>query len=286
MKQTDLLIVGAGPAGLSAAITARRRNKTVVVAGKEEYSSKLTSAHQVDNYPGLPAVGGRDLAARLRAHARESGAVLKIDEIQSLSPGDGYYTGYGRHTQYQARAVILAPGVAKNKGIPGEDRLLGKGVSYCATCDGMFFRHQPVAVISYLPAALPEALFLAEICGKVYYLPQYKGAKANERLEIMRAKPLEILGDDRVSGLRTEEGLIEISAVFIEREALPISRLLADLRVTGGFINVDRGQLTNLAGVFAAGDCTGQPWQIARAIGEGQVSALSAVDFLAGGGTR
>lgn len=279
----DLLIVGAGPAGLSAAITARRRNKTVTVVGKEETSNKLRRAHLVENYPGLPATTGEELAARLRAHAAGAGAGLLRDEIQNVAPGGEFFTAYGRAGEYRARALILAPGVAQKTGIAGEERLLGRGVSYCATCDGMFFRGRDVAVVGYLPSALDEALYLAEICSRVYYLPQYAPVEASGNLTVIEAKPRQILGEDAVTGLRTDRGELEVAAVFIEREALPADRLLPGLALGDGFISVDREQRTNLAGIFAAGDCTGRPWQIARAIGEGQVAALSAVDYLHGG---
>lgn len=285
MEAVDLLIVGAGPAGLSAAITARRRNKTVIVVAKEETSSKLAKAHRVENYPGLPGITGAELALRLQNHAREAGAVFNLDEIQGLAAEDGLYHAFGRKDSYPARAVVLAPGVAQHPAIPGEEEFLGRGVSYCATCDGMFYRGRRVAVIGYLPAAVEEALFLAEIGAEVLYLPQHPFAgEPPAGLRLLRAKPLAILGGESAAVLRTDEGDLEVAGVFIEREALPADRLLPGLAVADGFIRVDRAQRTNLPGVFAAGDCTGRPWQIARAVGEGQVAALSAVDFLAGAG--
>ena len=283
MEAVDLLIVGAGPAGLSAAITACRRNKTAVVVGKEEASSKLIKAHRVENYPGLPGIAGAELASRLQSHAREAGAVFSLDEVQGITAEDGFYHAFGRKDSYPARAVVLAPGVARDPALPGEEEFLGRGVSYCATCDGMFYRGRRVAVIGYLPAAVEEALFLSEIGAEVHYLPRYPLAgEPPAGLRLLRARPLAILGGETVTALRTEEGDLEVAGVFIEREALPAEQLLPGLEVAGGFIRVDRAQRTNLPGVFAAGDCTGKPWQIARAVGEGQVAALSAADFLAG----
>ncbi|MGQ9779079.1 MAG: NAD(P)/FAD-dependent oxidoreductase [Bacillota bacterium] len=282
MEIVDLVIVGAGPAGLSAAITARRRNKTVLVVGKEETSSKLMRAHRVENYPGLPGITGADLAARLQGHAREAGAVFSLDEIQGILWEEGLYRAFGRKDTYAARAVVLAPGAALHPAIPGEEEFLGRGVSYCATCDGMFYRGRRVAMIGYLPAALKEALFLKEIGAEILYLPQYPLTETPPELHVLRAKPLAILGEETVKLLRTDQGDLEVEGVFIERETLPANLLLPDLALDEEFIRVDRSQRTNLPGVFAAGDCTGRPWQIARAVGEGQVAALSAVDFLAG----
>ncbi|MGE5549457.1 MAG: NAD(P)/FAD-dependent oxidoreductase [Bacteroidota bacterium] len=282
MEPIDLLVVGAGPAGLSAAITARRRNKSVSVVSKEEISYKLQRAHRVDNYPGIPAVSGQDLAGRLRTHAELEGTAFHLDEIQSLAAETSLLVAFGRNEEYRARAVVLAPGVSQHQAIPGEGDLLGRGVSYCATCDAMFFRGRPVAVVAYLPAALEEALFLAEVCSQVYYFPQYRPFTGHDRLTVVPAKPLAIEGQTAVNAILTDAGRYEVAAVFVEREALPMERLMPGLAVADGFVSVDRRQQTNVPGVFAAGDCTGRPWQIARAIGEGQVAALSAVDFLAG----
>ena len=143
-----------------------------------------------------------------------------------------------------------------------------------------FFRDRPVAVVAYLPAALEEAFFLAEICSEVWYFPQYSPIENTNRVKVVKARPLAIMGEANVAALRTDKGDYQVAAVFIERESLPIGRLLPGLDEIDGFIGVDRSQRTNIPGVFAAGDCTGRPWQIARAIGEGQVAALSAVDFL------
>ena len=282
MVPIDLLVVGAGPAGLSAAITARRRNKSVLIVSKEAISNKLRRAHQVDNYPGIPAVSGTDLADRLRTHAQETGTTFQLDEIQSMAAEAPVLVAFGRQEEYRARTVVLAPGVAQHPAITGEEELLGRGVSYCATCDAMFFRGRPVGVVAYLPSALEEALFLAEVCSQVYYFPQYKPYEMHDRLTVVAAKPLAIEGQTSVNALLTDKGRFAMAAVFIEREALPMGRLLPGLTVTDGFVEVDRHLRTNLPGVFAAGDCTGRPWQIARAIGEGQVAALSAVDYLAG----
>ncbi|NLG84244.1 MAG: FAD-dependent oxidoreductase [Firmicutes bacterium] len=282
MEALDLLVVGAGPAGLSAAITARRRNKTVLVVGKEETSSKLTRAHRIENYPGLPGITGAELAARLRSHAQEAGAVFSLDEVQGITMEEGLYRAFGRKETYTARTVVLAPGASQHASIPGEEEFLGRGVSYCATCDGMIYRGRRVAVIGYLPEALAEALFLKEIGAEIVYLPQYRLPETPPGVRVIRAKPLAVLGEETVKLLRTDQGDLEVEGVFIEREALPADALLPDLALDEGFIRVDRFQRTNLPGVFAAGDCTGKPWQLARAVGEGQVAALSAVDFLAG----
>lgn len=277
----DIAIVGGGPAGLAAAVNARRRNKETVLISKEVYSSKLTQSHQIDNYLGIPQISGADLALRMREHALELGTVILKDEIQSIDDGEERYHLFGRENALEARAVILAVGVSLGAEIDGETRLTGQGVSYCATCDGMFFKGKDVALIGYIPEAENEAAFLAEICAKVYYLPQYKlSRELAPQITLISGKPLAILGSERVESLQTTAGEYPLAGVFIERASRPVDQLIAGLRTESGLIVVDSGQATNLPGVFAAGDCTGKPWQISRAVGQGQSAALSAVQFL------
>jgi thioredoxin reductase (NADPH) len=277
----DLAIVGGGPAGLAAAINARRRNKKTVLIGKEDYSSKLMQSHLIDNYPGLPEITGRELARKLKEHALTGGAEYLQDEVQNISADEPGFSLMGRETLTQAQTVVLATGIALGADIKGENAWLGRGVSYCATCDGMFFKGKKVALLGYIPAAVAEANFLAEICAAVYFLPLFKGAEQlDPRITVIEGKPLEISGQDRIELLRTTKAEIAVDGVFIERSGRPAEQLLTGLTVREGFIVTDSDQATNVAGVFAAGDCTGRPWQIARAVGQGQVAALSAAHYL------
>lgn len=277
----DVAIVGGGPAGLAAALNARRRNKQTVVIGKEELSSKLTQAHKIDNYPGLPLISGTDLALKMREHAKENGAVFIKDEIQNIYADDPGFGLIGREHQIQAKSIILATGISLGTEIQGETAFIGRGVSYCATCDGMFFKGKPVAMIGYIPEAETELNFLAEVCGTVYYLPLYPNpGTLDSRITLIKGKPLEVIGEDRVCGLKTTAGEWEVQGIFIERAGRPVDQLLDSLALENEFIITDNTQATNIPGVFAAGDCTGKPWQIARAVGQGQVAALSAVNYL------
>lgn len=281
MDVMDMMIIGGGPAGLSAAINGRRRNKEVVVIGKETNSSKLWQAPHIENYLGIFPVTGLELAEKMREHAVEQGAQFIQDEVQNLWFEDGCYYGMGREGQYSARAVILATGVVQGADIAGEERLLGKGVSYCATCDGMFYRNKPVVMISHIPEGEEEARFLAEICSRVFYIPQYALRRViDPRIEVVKGKPKEIIGDKIVEGLSVGDSILEVAGVFIERPSVPMARFLPDLAVDNGSIVVDRAMRTNLPGVFAAGDCVGKPWQVSKAVGEGQIAALSAVRYL------
>ena len=278
----DILVVGGGPAGLSAALNGRRRNKRVVLVGKEESSNKLRQAHRVDNYLGLPEITGLALAEKYKAHAVDNGVEIKNDEILNLSWEDGVFQGMGKNEIYQARSVILATGTPQKATIRGEEQLVGKGVSYCATCDGMFFRGKKVFFLSELVEGEKEANFLADLCDKVYYLPRYKGEYNNldSRIEIISGRPIEFHGKERLTGVTTSEGSYEVEGVFIERASLPLERLLPGLQMESDAIKVNRQMAPSIPGVFAAGDCTGRPWQIAKAVGEGLVAALAAVDYL------
>ncbi len=277
----DIAIIGGGPAGLSAAVNACRRNRKAVVISKEDHSSKILQAHLIENYLGLPEISGPELGSRMKEHALALGTTFQKDEIQSLYRDGQNFTLIGRESAFEAAAVILSVGIALGKEINGESDFVGRGVSYCATCDGMFFKGKSVALIGYIPEAETEASFLAEVCQKVYFLPQYgfKG-EVNSKVELWKGKPLSILGVDRVETLKTSNGELAVDGVFIERAGRPVDQIIDGLKVENGFIVTDLDQATNITGVFAAGDCTGKPWQIGRAIGQGQVAALSAVQYI------
>jgi thioredoxin reductase (NADPH) len=278
----EIAIVGGGPAGLAAAINARRRNKETVVIGKEHVSSKIFQAHRVDNYLGLPEISGRDLAERIRRHAEDMDVIFIKDEIQNINRAAAdCFTLLGRENMIEAAAVILATGIALGDEIEGETEFTGKGVSYCATCDAMFFKGKDVALVGYIPEAEAEAKFLAGVCAKVYFLPQYKlSGVLDERIEVINAKPLAVFGSSQVSGLRTSAGELALAGVFIERAGRPAAELIEGVALADVFIKSDANQATNIPGLFAAGDCTGKPWQISRAAGQGQVAALSAAHYL------
>ena len=255
----NLLVVGAGPAGLTAAIHARARNKSVLVVSNEPTASPLCKAHRMDNYPGLPQITGLELVERLLSQAGELGAELKIGRVLSLMPlGDTVMVSIGSEVA-EASAVILATGVARAAPLKGEERLLGRGVSYCATCDGMFYKGRPIVVAGDAPDLEEETEYLRSI-----------GCLVTP----VRLAGLEILGDGKVTGVRTPKGTeIPCDAVFLLRASIAPAQLAPGLELENGYIRVDSHMATNLPGVYAAGDCTGQPLQLAKAVGQGQVAA-------------
>lgn len=278
----EIAVIGAGPGGLFAAVVAGRRQKEVVLIGKELHSTRLIEAEKIENFPGLPLLSGRELSDRLWGQLDKEKVSHLTDEVQIIGQAVNGYQLFTRNRTVSAKAVILATGVKLHGELPGEKEMAGRGVSYCANCDALFFKGKTVAVIGYTREGEEEANYLADVCGKVYFLPLYK--KKPERLksnvEILKGRPVRISGGDRVEALETDQGRINVEGVFIAREALPPGELLPGLAVEDGFIKVDRNQATNLPGIFAAGDCVGKPWQIAKTLGEAQVAALSAARYL------
>ena len=269
----DIAVIGAGPAGYSAAITARKRDQSVVVIGQN--TGWLSRAEHVANYPGLPDISGRDLLSAMANQARALGAELRPGVVhQVIAMGDSFALSLGADF-IEARRVILCTGAKQPKLLPGENELLGRGVSYCGTCDGMLYRGRRVAVIAQGPEAVSEANFLAGLCREVVYFGKQEDA-LDPRIVVSGQKPEAILGEASVSGLRAGGEDLPFDGVFIFREAAALSALLPGLEMDGAFIRVDRRMRTNLPGVFAAGDCTGLPLQVAKAVGEGCVAAISA----------
>ena len=261
----DIIVVGGGPAGLSAAITLRQRDKTVTVISNDRTRSGLYKAREIGNYPGLPGISGQELSDRLTSHAESAGAEFIAGQANMIVPvGGNINVGVGTEI-YSAKSVILATGVVQTSVFPGEGELLGRGVSYCATCDGMFFRGKKVVVVCLKPEAGEEADYLVSI-----------------GCDVVRTttRDIKIAGETKVAAVIADGEEIECDGVFILRGTIAPDLLLPGLETENGHIRAGRSCETNVKGVFAAGDCTGTPYQIAKAAGEGQVAALSAVEYL------
>ena len=277
----DIAIIGAGPAGLSSAITGVIRNKKVKVFGNPMSTSYIYKAERVDNYIGMLGVTGPDMMEQFTNHAKELGVEIQVAKVIEIFPMGQSYMLNVENEFIEAKTVILANGIAKTSVLPGENEFLGRGVSYCATCDGPLYRGKAVVVIGDSAHAEEDANYLAEVCDKVYYIPLYKEIEhLDERIEVLRSKPKKIIGENVVAGLELAEGSLEVSGVFIIKESIPTSKLLAGLEMDGMAIKVNRMMETNLLGVYAAGDCTGKPFQVAKAVGEGNTAVLQAVSYL------
>ncbi len=277
----DIAIIGAGPAGLSAAINGVIRNKKVKVIGRNPNTSYLYKAEKVDNYLGIHDVTGPEMVEQFVKHAVEMGVDIEEGRVLEIFPMGDYYALNVDNNFIEAKTVIIANGLGKSKAMPGEKEYLGKGVSYCATCDGMLYRDKTVVLIGETAEAEEDANYLQEVTGKTYYVPLYKDVQhVNENVEIIRAKPKKVLGEQVVTGLTLDDRDIEAQGVFIAKETTPIAQILGGLELQNNSIKVGRQMETNMPGVFAAGDCTGRPYQVSKAVGEGVVAALEAVSYL------
>ena len=278
----DIAIIGSGPAALSAAVNARQRNKSVCVFGRSLDSSLLFAAEKVDNYLGLPEMSGEEMLNEFYAHAVKQGVEFRECRItQILSMGDSFMVNADNEF-IQAKTLILAIGMSKSRGIAGEMDYLGKGVSYCATCDGMLYRNKTVIVVGENEEGEAEANFLADVCASVTYIPLYQPVmNLKENVQVKEGKPKAVLGENgKVSSLEMDGETLSCDGIFFAKNSTPPESLLFGLQTDGKNIIVNRSMATNLPGVFAAGDCTGTPYQIAKAVGEGLVAALSAAAYI------
>ena len=275
----DIIVLGSGPAGLAAAVAARGRNKSVLVIGNRWQDSPLAKAERVDNYPGLPGRTGLEMLEEFHRHALELGTEFVVGRGLSLLAWNGFSITVGAQV-YQGQSLILAPGVVRSAKYPGEAEYLGRGVSYCATCDGMLYRNKPVTVVGLTPDAPQEANYLNSLGCQVTYVSPHRPQGLQEGIPYIQAGRLAVKGEQTVTGLEADVALLPCSGVFILRRAVAPTDLLPALETDGGVIKVDRRMATNVPGVFAAGDCTGGHLQVSKAVGEGHVAALSACEYL------
>ncbi len=281
MDRADIAIIGTGPAGVSAAITAAIRNRKVLLFGSRDLSEKISRAEQIRNYPGFPAVSGEELARAFRNHLDSMGITVTEKRIGAVYAMGDYFALQAGEDMVEARSVILACGVVQGKPLAGEAEMLGRGVSYCATCDAPLYRGKTAAVIGYSPREEAEAAFLSEVCAKVLYFPMYEGdVSLPENVEVIREK---VTGLRQADGKRladTPQGSYEADGIFVLRDAVAPGTLVPGLETDGPHVAVNRRMETNIPGVFACGDIAGKPYQYVKAAGEGNIAALSAVQWL------
>ena len=275
----DIIVLGSGPAGLSAAVTARGRNKSVLVIGNRWQDSPLARAERVDNYLGMPGMTGMEMLEAFQRHAQEMGVEMVTGKVLSIMEWEGFTLTVGSQL-YQGSTLILAPGVVRQAKFPGEETYLGRGVSYCATCDGMLYRNKPVAVVGRSKDAPHEAAYLKSIGCQVVYVAPKRPDQLEEDIPFIQAAKLAVKGEQTVTALEADGADIPVNGVFILREAVAPGDLLPGLTLEKGAIQVDRSMATSVPGVFAAGDATGAPLQVSKAVGEGLIAALSACEYL------
>ena len=296
----DLIVVGSGPAGLTAAIYARRAEKSVLVIEKETFGGEITHSPKVENYPGFNELSGNELAEKLLEQAMALGAEIEMDTVTAVE-GQGPFTLRGENADYEAKTLVIASGSKHRRlGVPGEDELVGNGVSYCAVCDGPFYKDRTVAIVGGGNSALQQAVMMSEYCRKVTIVQNLDFLTGEKKLQDILAgrDNVEVILGVTVDHLEGEE---ELSAVVLNRtangEQLTIRpdglfvaigqapenepfRSVCDLN-DYGYIVADESCTTRTPGVYAAGDCrTKAIRQIVTATGDGAVAALAACRYL------
>lgn len=278
----DIAIIGSGPAGLSAAVNGISRNKKVVVFGRGEESSWIYKAEKVNNYLGVYDLNGQEMIKKFYDHALSLGVEIKKGRVLQIMPMGNYFSINMENEFYESKTIILAIGIEKGKKVKGEDEYLGKGVSYCATCDGMLYKNKTAVVVGEIEEAEEDANFLSGICKKVYFVPKYKKDKysLNSNVEIVKDEVKEVFGNEFVQGLSFNKNKIECEGAFFIKDSMPVSNLVYGLKTEKNSIVINRLCETNIAGLFAAGDCTGWPYQVSKAVGEGLISAQQAARYI------
>ena len=285
----DCIIVGSGVAGISAALTLQANGKEFLLIGSPTVSEKVEKAELIHNYPGLSNVTGKEFSAALKGQLDDAKIMVldqKVAGVYALKEKFAVMTQAGE--TYESRTVILACGVESVRQIDGEESFVGRGVSYCATCDGFLYKDKTIGVFCTAKRLEHEIEYLAKIAKKVYLIPMYKPMEIQaENVEIIRKMPRKIDGKLRVNKLvfdvKAGESSLEeipVDGVFMLRECVSPAVLVGGLETENGHVKVERDTSTNLKGCFAAGDCTGRPYQYAKAVGEGNVAAHSVVEFL------
>ncbi|HDK7165338.1 TPA: NAD(P)/FAD-dependent oxidoreductase [Clostridium botulinum] len=280
-KRYDIAIIGSGPAGLEAAINAKIRNKDIIIFGNKELSSKLVKAPKINNYLGFYDISGNEVKDKFIDHIDKIGIEITFERINNVYAMGEYFALMVNEKMYEAKTVILATGVEYGKALKGEEEFLGKGVGYCATCDAPLYKNKTVAIIGYNKEAEEEANFVSELASKLYYIPMYRSDyELSEKVEVINDKPIEIVGEQHVEKLILKDSEIEADGIFVLKDSISPSQLVPGLEMEDEHIKVDRKMKTNISGCFAAGDCTGKPYQYIKSAGEGQIAALSAVSYL------
>ena len=298
---TDILVIGAGPAGLTAALYARRGEKEVTVVEKGAFGGQITYSPRIENYPGFESVSGTELADAMVSQALNQGANLEPDEIISIEKTENGFRAIGEYGTYEAKTVIIAAGAKHRQlGVEGENRFTGEGISYCAVCDGAFYKGKTVAVIGGGNSALQEAVLLSEGCKKVilvqnldYFTGEQKlidTLKQKNNVEFITGTVVtEFLGETDLTGIRVSgkdgEKVLDVDGVFVAIGLVPQNGFAANLVSLDsyGYVPSDETTVTDCAGIFVAGDCRSKGIrQIATAVADGATAALAAIRYIDG----
>ena len=293
----DIIIIGAGPAGLTAAIYARRANKKVLVLEANTYGGQIINSLSVDNYPASPHISGFEFASNLYSQVKDLGAQIKFERVLEINQKKEVKT---KNNTYRAKAIIIATGAENRKlNIEGEEELIGKGVSYCATCDGAFYKNKEVAVVGGGNTALEDALYLSDLASKVYLIHRREEFRGEEKYvkEIQGKKNIEIIYNSQVKKLNSKNGLesieiinnkdekkeLQVQGLFIAIGRSPENQSFANLIKLNseGYIIAGENCHTSSKGIFVAGDNRVKELrQLVTATSDGAVAATEAIKYL------
>ncbi len=278
----DVIIIGSGPAGISAALNLKLHNKNILWFGSRELSAKVEKSEMIANYPGIPMVKGADLNRAYLSQIDGMGLTLKEEMVTNIVSSKRGFSVLGGNEIYDAKSIILAVGASSAKGFVGEEELLGCGVSYCATCDGFLYKGKTVGVYCGSERYEHEVGYLAGIAKTVYLFAPYKNVGVELPNVIKPQSPIvSVNGEGKISSVTLQDGEdLPLDGLFVLRNSVAPATLMRGLELDGVHIKVDREMKTNKAGCFACGDCTGRPYQLAKAVGEGNVAAHSAIEYL------
>ncbi len=295
----DLLVIGAGPAGLTAALYARRAEKTVTVVEKGAFGGQITYSPRIENYPGFATVSGNELADTMVSQVLEQGASLEPDEIKSIEKIENGYKAVGQYGTYRAKTIVIATGAKHRQlGIPRENEFTGEGISYCAVCDGAFYKGKRVAVIGGGNSALQEAVLLSEGCSHVTIVQNLDHFTGEQKLlDTLQSKPnvsfitghtvKSIVGDQVLEGIVIEgkDGLqkLPVEGVFVAIGLVPQNDFVSEFLSLDdwGYFPAGENTKTERDGIFVAGDCRAKGVrQIATAVADGASAALNAIRYL------
>lgn len=276
----DTAVVGGGIAGYEAALVLKNLRRSVLWIGTTPLGEKLPAAEFVRNFPGFSG-SGTDLYELLSAQMEKEALSFTKGRIDGIYASDGKFLLTQNNTVYTARTVILATGVETRGNLKGEENFLGRGVSYCAVCDGALYRGKTIAAVLSSKEFEEEAEYLAGFADRVYCFCAYPNPVFRARnIKRMEGLPIAVEGNARAERLIVAEGELAIDGVFLLKNSAPPAALVGGLQVENGCVKVERNMSTNLPGLFAAGDVTGRPYQYAKAAGEGLVAAFSAHEYL------
>ena len=297
----DIIIIGAGPAGLSAAIYGVRAGKSVLVLEADSYGGQIINTPEIENYPAIKHISGYDFATNLYEQAMELGAKVQFEKVLEIKLEDHEKKVITDSNQYNAKTVIIATGAkSRTLGLDREKQLIGRGVSYCATCDGGFFKGKEVAINGGGSTALEEALYLSSFCTKVYLIHRRDAFRGEEKLLlqlqekenvefVLNSSITELIGNNKLEGIKvrnvkTDATLtIPISGLFIAIGQVPENEIFSNLvnLDNSGYINATEDCKTNLEGIYVAGDTrTKRIRQLTTAASDGAVAALAACEYI------